>query len=61
MISYAHTGITSATNSERRTCVPGDDYNLSQKIDLYTEFNQDDPSTSSSSGNTLAFGGRFKF
>jgi len=61
MLSYAHTDITSALDSDRKTYAIGYDYNLDKKIDLYTVFNQDDPSTSSSSGNTLAFGGRFKF
>jgi len=61
LISYAHTDITSAADSDRKTFAIGYDYTLNTKVDLYTVLNQDDPSTSSNSGNTLAFGGRFRF
>lgn len=61
LVSYAHTDITSTTDSDRKTFAVGYDYTLNKKVDLYAVFNQDDPSTASSTGNEVAFGGRFQF
>jgi len=60
-VSYAHTDITSGTDSDRKTYAVGYDYTINKQVDLYTVFNRDDPSTASSAGDTLAFGGRFQF
>jgi len=61
LVSYAHTDITSSTDSDRKTYALGYDYTINKKVDLYAVFTQDDLSTASSTGNELAFGGRFQF
>lgn len=61
LASYAHTDMTSSADSDRKTYALGYDYTMNKKVDLYAVFNQDDLSTASSTGNELAFGGRFRF
>lgn len=61
LISYAHTDITSSTDSNRKTYAIGYDYTINKKVDLYAVYNQDDLSMASTTGNEVAFGGRFQF